>query len=110
MNLQSFKGAIAVLSILLFTSCTSERKVLDSYLEHNIREVIMKLGPPAQVTSDGSNGKIYVFSESGSNPYNGYTTYHYIFFYAYTDGTIYHWLAKKGSVPPERVNVDLYVH
>jgi len=104
------KWAFAALLSISLTSCISERKVLDSWLERNIKDVIFRVGPPAQVTTDGSNGKIYVFSESSFNGITGGTYYHYIFFYTYVDGTIYHWMTKRGMVPPEQVNVDLYIH
>jgi hypothetical protein len=108
MNL--FKLAVIGVVSIYFVSCVGERKTLDSWLEHNIHEAIMTFGPPAQVTSDGSNGKVYVFSQTANNAYNGDTYYHYIFFYAYTDGTIYHWISKRGTIPPQRINVDMYIH
>lgn len=104
------KWIITVIFFIFFIGCTSERKTLDSWLEHNIHEAIMVYGPAAQVTSDGSNGKVYVFSQTADNPYNGLTYYHYIFFYAYTDGTIYHWMSRRGTIPPQRINVDMYIH
>jgi len=108
--MNSSKWVFTAFVYLSLQSCISERKVLDSWVEKNIKDVILRVGPPAQITSDGSNGKIYVFSESSFNGYTGTEYYHYIFFYVYTDGTIYHWLVKKGVVPPERINVDMYIH
>jgi hypothetical protein len=104
-------GFIAILCALLH-SCVSDKKILNSYLEHNISEIIQRIGPPAQVSSDEAGGKIYLFSSTGygAGIYAGTTFYKYVFLYAYKDGTVYNWLEKRGSIPPQQVNVDLYVH
>jgi hypothetical protein len=108
MNLSKWIFA-ALLSFSLY-SCVSDRKVLDSWIEHNIKDVILRVGPPVQITSDGDGGKIYLFTDTNFGLYNGNTYYTYIFFYVYKDGTIYHWLEKKGTIPPQRINVDMYIH
>lgn len=68
----------------------------------------MSWGPPARRVDDGASGEILIYSFPFY--YNGVTTYNYRMFYADQDGKIYHWLMQSGTVPPQQMDVNLYVH
>lgn len=92
----------------LFVSCVSEKKMMDSWVNHPKTELIEKFGPPARQASNGSDGQILIYATTYY--IYGTTTYKYRMFYTDSDGKIYHWLVQSGSVPPQRMDVNLYVH
>jgi hypothetical protein len=106
------KYSVLIFILFILSSCVSDRKVLDSWVNKNIHDVMLRLGSPDQISPDADNGSIYLFSSEsyGMGIYAGRIFYTYIFFYAKSDGTIYHWMEKKGSIPPQQINVDMYVH
>ena len=95
--------------IYLLPGCMmSERKIMDAWIGSPKSHLILEYGPPAQVTSDGNNGEIYVY---GTSVYYGGTTYwKYNMFYCHPDGRIYYWMVKRGAVPPQQINVNMYIH
>jgi hypothetical protein len=93
---------------LFFTSCVSQRKMMDSWVNHPKTELIEKWGPPARTASNGSNGEILIYSHTYY--IYGTATYRYNMFYTTADGNIYHWLVQSGQVPPQQMDVNLYVH
>lgn len=95
-------GAIA-------TSCDGPSKVMDSWKGHTKSELYQKWGPPNQVTSDGADGEILIYTSyinlgqtagtvynngSGGINYtapqqNGYNRTR--MFYVHPNGIIYSW-------------------
>ena len=69
----------------------------------------MKWGPPARVASDGSNGEILIYAAMDGG-YGGTTYWRYRMFYVNNTGTVYHWLVQEAYVPPQQLNVNMYVH
>lgn len=83
---------------------------MDSWLGAPKKSLIMQLGPPDRVASDGSNGEILIYGAQYYNAYYRITTYRYTMYFVYPGGTIYHWLIKEGRVPPQQMDVDMYIH
>ena len=94
-------------SLLLITSCTSQKKILDSWMGSDKQRIIRSWGPPSSITSDGGDGEILIWSEQYTG-YSGYTYYMYTMMYADGDGKLYHWRYEKKSVPPTQINVRVY--
>src|SRR5258708_40313966 len=95
------------LCYLLLSSCVNQRKVLDSWVDKEEYQLIEKWGPPVRRASNGSNGEILIYSQQFYS--NGTTYYKYTMFYEYANGIIYHWLVQIGTVPPQRINIDIYI-
>jgi hypothetical protein len=100
---------IVLLSVLL-VSCVSERKVMDSWIGSNQHALVMQLGPPDRTASDGDGGEILIYSTQQYNSYTGQVIYHCRMFFANRGGIIYHWMTKGSVVPPQQMNIDLYIH
>jgi len=83
---------------------------MDSWMGDTKQDLILKKGPPERVTSDGGDGQILIYSAQSYNAYTGQVQYAYAFYYANANGILYHWMVKTGTVPPQQMNVDLYVH
>lgn len=98
--------ACVIISIIC-SSCTIEKKTMDSWIGSTKQNLILKWGPPARIASDGGNGEILIYSTQ-SYLY-GSVYYRYRMFYADSNGNIYHWLIQGGQVPPQQMDVNLYV-
>ena len=83
---------------------------MDSWLGSYKVHLIEKWGPPARVTSNGSTGEVLIYSEQSYNPFTHNSFYYYTMFYADASGRIYRWMTQQGMIPPQQLNVDLYVH
>ena len=96
---------IITAAVLFLISCTSEKKVMDSWVGDNKQHLIMTWGPPARITSDGNDGEIYIYSSETYMPYYNITRYNYRMFFLDKEGAIYHWITQSGAVPPQQINV-----
>jgi hypothetical protein len=72
--------------------------------------LILSWGPPARTTSDGGSGEVLIYASTVYDAYNRISYYKYTMFYIYSGGTIYHWLTKSGRIPPQQMDVDVYLH
>lgn len=99
--------ALTVFAAFLLTSCTSERKVMDSWINNTKRDLVLKWGPPARTASDANGGEIYIY-ESRSMVYN-VVRYNHRMFYINSDDKIYFWRTESGPVPAQQLNVNLYI-
>jgi len=106
MNLNVSVPAIA-LFLVLFTSCVPTKK-MNGWVGKEEYQLIEQWGPPERKASNGSNGEILIYSKQFY--YYGTTYYKYYMFYEYANGVIYHWLIQSGSVPPQRLDVAVYLH
>ncbi|MBS4066571.1 MAG: hypothetical protein KGZ74_18560 [Chitinophagaceae bacterium] len=85
----------------LFVSCTSEKKIMDSWLGSHKSELIEQNGPPDRVASNGSGGEVLVYSHQFY--FNGQVFYRHKFYYCDSGGKIYRWITKGGQVPPTQL-------
>lgn len=103
---------VFLISIILFIlSCTSQRKILDSWLGQTKHKLIMNWGPPARIESDGAGGEILVYANEFYMPNQYGPAYHawnYTFMYANSSGIIYHWLTRSMQIPPSQIDVRIY--
>jgi hypothetical protein len=83
---------------------------MDSWMGSPKQNLILQKGPPERTASDGAGGEILIYSVQTYNSYTGAVQYAYAMYYAHADGILYHWIVKRGTVPPQQMNVDLYVH
>lgn len=81
---------------------------MDSWINKEQYQLIEKWGPPARKASNGSNGEILIYSFEYY--IYGQLYYKYKMFYCYQNGIIYHWLIQNGRIPPQQMDVNLYVH
>jgi hypothetical protein len=92
---------------VLLASCTSQRKIMDTWIGSTKHDLVLKWGPPARVASDGSTGEIYIY-ENMSMLYNT-VRYNHRMFYINSDDKIYSWRTASGPVPAQQMNVNLYI-
>jgi len=57
---------LACYALLILPSCSSETKVMNSWLNHDINELIASWGPPTQILDDDQGGKIYCYQSTQS--------------------------------------------
>lgn len=105
----------------------AEQKAMDTWIGGTKQNLIMSQGYPSKTASDGGSGEILVYANhvyippSNSTFYTndgvGHTSYnaganywHYRMFFCDANGKIYHWILKNEQVPPEQIDVNLYVH
>lgn len=99
---------MGVLCLSVLSSCSSQRKIYDSWIGDNKVHLIELWGPPARVASNGSTGEILIFSEKRYNPYTGDSFYSNSMFYADANGRIYRWMVQQGMIPPQQLNLTIY--
>ena len=93
----------------LFYGCTPQRAVLDSWLNHTKRELVMKWGPPTRVFDNAPDGEILIYARQGyapgfgGNPGISYWDYKYM--YINNDGKIYYWRTQRQSIPPQQIEI-----
>jgi hypothetical protein len=106
------KLILSLLLLTLFSSCTSTKKVMDSWLGSTKQQLIMSWGPPARTASDGGTGEILVYANQGYYPgINGngaFTYWDYKYMYADSDGKIYYWMTRRERVPPTQIDLNIY--
>jgi hypothetical protein len=102
------KGFLKIISSLftltLFFSCSSEKRMLDSYIGKSENKLEKDLGKPYRTLSDKTNGKVLIYvvhvtnsgipsggaSSHGGGSFGKKTHYNYYrFMYTHPDGTIY---------------------
>jgi hypothetical protein len=99
---------IGLILSLLFTSCVSTRKTMDSWVGLSEQRLIESWGPPARIASNGGNGKVLIYSAEVYSPYTNSTIYRNTMVFTRQDGTIYHWIVQNGVVPPQQINLSVY--
>jgi len=99
--------SLFLVSIFIF-GCTSQRQIMDSWMNHTEHEIIMSWGPPSTTNSDGNGGKVLTWS----NPLyltlpNGQplSMYQYKDMYINSSGRIYSWRTHNERIPPVQVDV-----
>lgn len=82
---------------------------MDSWLGSHKQDLIFKNGPPARIASDGGTGEILIYSYPAYNPFTHTSFYKYTMYYADNTGIIYRWMIQQGMIPPEQMDVNLYI-
>ena len=101
-----------VLFILLCVgcvACTTTKQTMDSWLGADKSDLILKWGPPDRVASDGQRGEILIYGKPQYNPYNGQQFYRTTMFYVNPNQLIYHYLWNTQYVPPQQLDMNVYV-
>jgi hypothetical protein len=99
---------ILIISLLFMTACASEKEVLDTWLGHGKKDLIMQWGPPDLTTSDGDGGEIIAYVNQVYMPNYNVNYYNYRMFYVNREGKIYHWLTKKERINPQQIDLNIY--
>lgn len=102
------KILLALALTWVLTSCASQKKVMNSWLGNTKQHLIMKWGPPARTSSDGGEGEILIYSTPFAYYGNNYYRYH--MFYVNNENKIYHWLIQTGQIPPQRLDMNVFIH
>lgn len=118
--------AYSVILVSCVSSKVQTREVMDSWVGHTKQELLMSWGPPARVSSDGAGGEIIVYARQVYIPpqtstfydsYGGSSTstlpavnyWDYRMFWINKDGIVYHWMTQRQQVPPQHLNLDVYI-
>lgn len=108
------KKVIFLIMVMSIFSCTSTRKVMDSWMGATKQQLIMKWGPPTKTASDGGSGEILVYSTQKYDPGNAYlnlpplTYWDNKYFYINSEGKVYHWMTRREQVPPQQIDLNIY--
>ena len=94
-----------LLILLLFISCSTEKKVLNSWVNQSKHELIKSWGPPGETTSDGNNGEVLIYSKRIYVEQFGTDYNRYVMFYADQSGTIYGWRTQSSPNHPTVIRV-----
>ena len=102
---------IGLFLILLQSSCTSQREIMDSWLNHSKQELVMSWGPPSRVYDNSPNGEVLIWAQQGympgfgGNP--GITFWDYKYMYIDNNGKIYSWRTNRQPVPPQQIDLNI---
>jgi len=66
--MKTFTLLMIGIGLSFLASCTSQRKILNSYMGATKQQVIMGFGPPNEVASDGNGGEILLYYRSAYIP------------------------------------------
>lgn len=90
---------------LIIIGCTSQRKIMDSWMGQPTSRLIMSWGPPARTTSDGNGGEVLIYAHEVYAPQMNWHYWDYKMMYAHADGKIYWWRTSRERIPPTEVVV-----
>jgi hypothetical protein len=107
-NMKFFTILFLIVSIYCL-ACSSTKKLMDSWVGDTKQNLILKWGPPERTATDGGTGEILVYSKQKYNAITEATMYFIYMFYANSDDKIYHWRTESGTVPPQNINMRLYI-
>ena len=82
---------------------------MDSWVGDSKQNLILKWGPPVRLASDGGTGEILVYSKQRYNSIAQVTMYYIYMFYVNDSDKIYYWRTESGTVPPQQINMNLYI-
>jgi len=99
------KKTLIAIGLVTLLSCTSQKKILNSWIGQSEQSLIQNWGPPQRTESDGSDGKILVYARQVYLPNINVNYWDYKMMYVHADGTIYSWLMNRQPVPPQQVIV-----
>lgn len=104
--MKKFHLLTAVLLVVLF-SCTSPKKVMNSWVGDSRQNLIFKWGPPVQTASDGRGGEILTYAQRVYSEVGGTIVdyWDYRLFYVNSKDIVYHWMMRRSPNPPTTVNV-----
>jgi hypothetical protein len=106
------KFYLVITFLVLCSSCTSTKEIMNSWLGATKQQLIQKWGPPNRVTSDGGNGEILIYAKQGYYPgINGqgaFAYWDYSYMYADVNGKIYYWKTNTERIPPSQINLNIY--
>lgn len=98
--------------VMCMVSCTSQREIMDSWLNHGKHELVLSWGPPTKIVSDGNKGEIYIYSKhiymQATQYYAGCNYYRYNMMYINFLGKIYSWRIENKNVPPTQIDLNIY--
>jgi hypothetical protein len=119
---------LILVSVFLLAGCYSTQNTMDSWIGSSKKDLIMKWGPPDRTASDGGEGEILIFAKqvyipaqtglstvgADDNVHTGAGTpartyWDYKLFYIDKNPIIYHWLTRRESVPPQQIDVKIYI-
>ena len=74
-------------------SCTSQKKVMDSWIGRSQNDVILAWGSTPVINSDGAGGKIMIYSQPFPVHFSNQIirTYKYTYFYIDSTNVVYKW-------------------
>lgn len=102
------KKFLFLLAVIILVSCTSEKKVLDSWIGADRHDLIVNSGPPSRTEFIGNGEEVLVYSQQVSSPYSGRQFYKNTLFFVGGNGKIYHYLVQRGEIPPQRIDLTVY--
>jgi hypothetical protein len=106
------KSLIILLTVSFLNSCTSQKKILDSWLGMNKKDLILSWGPPTKTIPDGESGEILVYATQrylpGENGQGGLVFWDYRYIYSDNTGKIYNWVTRRERVPPTQIDMNIY--
>ena len=83
-----FLVSILLIAISTIMGCATINKNMDSWMGHNVNDLIVSWGPPQQTMSDGQGGQILIYSQSRQWTTPGQATTN-TYGYANTQGNLY---------------------
>jgi len=96
------------LGVLVINGCTSQKKIMNSWIGSTKQSLIQSWGPPARTASDGGSGEILIYAKQVYLPQFSANYYDYSMFYVDNKGVIYHWITKTESIPPTQIDLNIY--
>lgn len=83
---------------------------MNSWLSVSKQELIQQNGLPIKTGGDGADGEVLVYGFPFTFHYpRTRVVWTYKFFFIDKNGLIYHWLLKKEEVPPQQLDINLFI-
>lgn len=94
-----------LLFIAIITGCSSQKKILNTWIGSSKYNLIQSWGPPSRTADDGNGGEVLIYADQVYAPELHLNYWNYKMMYAHPNGIIYHWRTSRKEIPPTQVNV-----
>ncbi len=99
------KAYIVLFLVIALTSCSSQKKTLNTWIGSSKYNLIQSWGPPVHTADDGNGGEVLIYAQQVYAPDLKLNYWNYRMMYAHSDGTIYHWRTSRQEIPPTEAHV-----
>jgi hypothetical protein len=103
------KHLILLAIVCTLFSCATEKNALDSWIGKTKHDLIMEAGYPTRIDPDGDGGEVLLWSQDLYNPFTGNKFYKYTMYFVNKNDIVYHWLVQQGAIPPQQLDISLFI-
>jgi len=109
-HLTTLTKVLMIVGLLIMLACHPIKDKFNSMVGQPKKELILKFGPPDKIIEQEDGDKIYLYTSQYYNQGMKINRYYYRFFFINNNGIVYHWTEKYSTIPPNELDVNVFLH